>query len=165
MRSPMPLSSQTSLIRAEALHADVLAGLHAQCFDPGWTSQSVADLLATPGTLALLAMLKQAQPVGFVMARLAADVSEILTLGVIECHRRSGIARHLLTEAARMLAEQGALTLHIEVARSNTPALNLYDKLGFRHIGRRRNYYARKEGNSEDAVTMMSLLPIAPKEV
>jgi ribosomal-protein-alanine N-acetyltransferase len=64
-----------------------------------------------------------------------------------------------------MLAEQGALTLHIEVAQSNTPALKFHGKLGFRHTGRRRNYYSLKDGNSEDAVTMMSLLPIAPEEV
>jgi [ribosomal protein S18]-alanine N-acetyltransferase len=161
----MPLSSATSLIRAEALHADVLAGLHAQCFDRGWSSKSMAELLAAPATLALLAMLRQAQPLGFVMARRAADVSDILTLGVIEAHRRSGIARHLVTEAAKILAEQGAGTLHIEVAQSNTAAVSLYDSLGFRHTGRRRNYYPLKGGNSEDAVTMMSLLPIAPKEV
>jgi [ribosomal protein S18]-alanine N-acetyltransferase len=161
----MPLSSETSLIRAEALHADVLAGLHAQCFDRGWNSKSMAELLAAPATLALLAMLKQAQPVGFVMARRAADISDILTLGVIEPHRRSGIAKHLVTEAAKILAAQGALALHIEVAQSNTAAVRLYDSLGFRHTGRRRNYYLSKGGSNEDAVTMMSLLPIAPKEV
>jgi ribosomal-protein-alanine N-acetyltransferase len=161
----MPRSSKTSLTRAEAPDADVLAGLHAQCFDPSWSSRSVAELLATPGTLALLAILEPAHPVGFVMTRLAADVSEILTLGVTEPHRRLGIARQLVTEAARMLAEEGARTLHIEVAQSNTPALELYGKLGFRHTGRRRNYYSLKDGTTEDAVTMMSLLPIAPEGV
>ena len=125
----------------------------------------MAELLAAPATLALLAMLKQAQPIGFVMVHRAADVSEILTLGVIEPHRRSGIARHLVIQAAKVLAEQGARALHIEVAQSNTAAVRSYDSLGFRHTGQRRNYYPLKGGNSEDAVTMMSLLPIAPKEV
>jgi ribosomal-protein-alanine N-acetyltransferase len=161
----MPLSSETSLISAEALHADVLASLHAQCFDRGWSSKAMAELLVQPGTLALLAMLKPTYPVGFVMARRAADVSDILTLGVIAPHRRLGIAWYLVTEAAKMLTEQGVRSLHIEVAQSNTPALKLYEALGFRHSGRRRNYYTFAGGNSEDAVTMMSLLPIAPKEV
>ena len=125
----------------------------------------MAELLAAPETLALLAMLKHAQPVGFVMARRAADVSDILTLGVIEPHRRSGIARRLVTEAAKMLAEQGVRALHIEVAQSNTAAVIFYNSLGFQQTGRRRNYYLLAGGNSEDAVTMMSLLPIAPKEV
>lgn len=144
------------------MHAEVLAALHAQCFDQGWSAESVAELLAMPGALALLAELTPAQPVGFVMVRRAADVSEILTLGVIGRYRRSGIAQELIAEAARMLAEQGARSLHIEVAHSNTAALKLYEKLGFRHTGRRRDYYALKQGGREDAVTMMSLLPIAP---
>lgn len=161
-QSQMPRTSGMSFIRAEAMHAEVLAALHAQCFDRGWSAESVAELMGMPGALALLAEFTPAQPVGFVMVRRAADVSEILTLGVIGRHRRSGIARELVAEAARILAEQGARSLHIEVAESNRPALKLYEKLGFRHTGRRRDYYALKHGGREDAVTMMSLLPIAP---
>jgi len=155
--------SGMSLIRVEAMHANILATLHAQCFDHGWSENSVVELLAMPGTLALLAELTAPQPVGFVMVRRAADVSEILTLGVIERYRRSGIAQKLITEAAGILADEGARSLHIEVAQSNTPALKLYEKLGFLHTGHRRSYYARRQGLSEDALTMMSPLPIAPR--
>jgi ribosomal-protein-alanine N-acetyltransferase len=165
MQSPMPPSSRMSLIKAEALHADVLAGLHAQCFDRGWTSKSVLELIAMPGALALLAMLAPMQPVGFVMVRRAADVSEIITLGVIEPHRRAGFATRLVMEAGKLLAGQGARTLHIEVAQSNTPAMKLYETLGFQRTGRRQNYYACNDGSREDAVTMMSPLPIAPPRV
>jgi [ribosomal protein S18]-alanine N-acetyltransferase len=161
-QSQMTLTLGVSFIRAEAVHAEVLAALHAQCFDRGWSVQSIAELMNLPGALALLAELAPAQPVGFVIVLRAADVSEILTLGVIERHRRSGIARELIAEAGRILAEQGARSLHIEVAESNKPAMTLYEKLGFRHTGRRRDYYALRQGGREDAVTMMSLLPIAP---
>ena len=161
----MPLLSGTSLIRAETLHAPVLADLHRRCFDPGWSAKSVAELLALPGVAASLALLAPAQPVGFIIAHLAADVSEILTLGVIEPYRRSGVARALVMEAARMLAERGARKLHIEVAQSNAPALKLYENLGFTQTGLRPKYYAASDGSREDAITMMSLLPIAPREV
>jgi len=39
----------------------------------------------------------------------------------------------------------------LEVRASNTAAQNLYKKLGFFNVGRRKNYY---EDNHEDAVLM-----------
>ena len=40
----------------------------------------------------------------------------------------------------------------LEVRASNEPAKNLYKKLGFQEIGRRKRYYA---DNNEDALVMV----------
>jgi len=163
MPSRTPLISAISLKRADALHADVLSALHAQCFDKGWSDKSMSQLLRMPGAMALIAELGQVKPVGFIIARIAADDAEILTLAVSQGHRRLKIAQALVIETARLLAEQGARALHIEVASSNAPALKLYEKLGFSQTGKRPSYYARAGGSREDAVTMSRPLPIAPR--
>jgi [ribosomal protein S18]-alanine N-acetyltransferase len=142
----------------------VIAELHAECFPPGWSSKAVADLIAMPGAFALLAEAAAGEPVGFLIARCAADEAEILGLGVRSSHRRLGVAAALLTEAAARLVLKGARRLHIEVARSNAGALSAYEKLGFTVTGDRKGYY-QASGRREDALTMMRPLPIAPSHV
>jgi ribosomal-protein-alanine N-acetyltransferase len=46
--------------------------------------------------------------------------------------------------------EEGAARVTLEVRRYNHPAIALYERLGFRRVGERRNYY----GGGEDALLM-----------
>ena len=46
-------------------------------------------------------------------------------------------------------------TFHLEVRKSNQPAIGLYEKLGFTRDGLRKNYY---ENPIEDAVLMSKRL-------
>jgi ribosomal-protein-alanine N-acetyltransferase len=118
-----------------------------------------------PGAVALLAQSEGGEPLGFVIARCAADEAEILTMGVVPSRRRCSVAEKLLGEVAGRLSGRGARNLHIEVAESNSAALGLYEKIGFMRSGRRRDYYAAQGGLREDAVTMTRPLPIAPHHV
>jgi tRNA threonylcarbamoyl adenosine modification protein YeaZ/ribosomal-protein-alanine acetyltransferase len=158
-----PQVPRQSIEIADAQEAQVkdIAALHAECFAEGWSSKSIAELLAMPGALALVAQTTGGESVGFIIARRAADEAEILGLGVSQPYRRLGVAAMLVTHAAARLAKQGARTLHIEVARSNAAALHAYEKLGFKMTGKRKNYYAAAVGGREDALTMMRPLPIA----
>ena len=93
-----------------------------------------------------------------VMARIAADEAEILTLAVLPDQRRQGLARILLEEAARQCEAVGAGTLFLEVATRNEAARALYGAQGFEEIGRRRGYYA----DGDDALVMRRMLTPAP---
>jgi [ribosomal protein S18]-alanine N-acetyltransferase len=121
--------------------------------------------MAMPGTVTLMVCSGQSELLGFVIARSATDESEILTLAVAPSHRRRRLGQRLVEEVARRLAAGGARTLHIEVSETNTAALDLYGKLGFKRSGKRRGYYASPGGGCEDAVTMTCPLPIAPQRV
>jgi ribosomal-protein-alanine N-acetyltransferase len=150
---------------ASAIHAPLLAALHSQCFERGWNAEVMAGIVAMPGAVALLALSEKGEPLGFVIARCAADEAEILTMGVVPSRRRCSVAEKLLGEVAGRLSGRGARNLHIEVAESNSAALGLYEKIGFMRSGRRRDYYAAQGGLREDAVTMTRPLPIAPHHV
>jgi tRNA threonylcarbamoyladenosine biosynthesis protein TsaB len=149
---------------AEASQANLLAALHAQCFDRGWTSKAMAELMTMPGTFALQARSGE-DPVGFVLARSAGDQAEILTICVIPSYRRRHVAEQLIQAATERLAQVGALHLYIEVADSNAAALKLYKQLGFLATGRRLNYYTVAGDRHEHAITMARPLPIAPRHV
>ncbi len=86
---------------------------------------------------------------GFLIARCLLDEWEIENIIVDKRLRRSGVGsslvRELLAEASK--AEVGSVIL--EVRESNLPALRLYESIGFKAEGLRKNYYQHP---AEDAV-------------
>lgn len=124
---------------AGAADAPVLAALHAQAFPPAerWGSDALRLLLEMPGAYALLLPEK-----GFLLARVAADEAEILTLAVAPPARRQGVGGALLAAALVHALAAGAATMFLEVSVANTAARALYAAAGFAESGRRRRYYA-----------------------
>ncbi len=156
-----PRSDSIDIRKVNAEEAESLGHLHALSFDHPWDAESIRKLMGMPGVLALAAMSHLGKPLGFLLARAAADEAEILTLAVAPRFRRRGIGSRLLVGAADMLAAAGARRLYIEVGCSNTPAARLYEAAGFAVSGWRRDYYAKGDGTYEDAVMMSRSLPIA----
>ncbi|MDP3404753.1 MAG: GNAT family N-acetyltransferase [Brevundimonas sp.] len=126
-----------------------LAELHAEAFDAPWTAEAFSGLLTQPG------MVLEAEPGGFILARVAGDEAEILTLAVRPEVRRGGIASRLVVAAAARSTSMGAQRFLLEVAEDNGAARALYDRLGFEAAGRRRRYYARPEGPAVDALLLV----------
>jgi ribosomal-protein-alanine N-acetyltransferase len=93
--------------------------------------------------------------IAYAFLRLAADELHILKIAVAPAWRGKGIATRLAERCLKMAAERGATSAHLEVRPSNTPAVGLYQKLGFDVIGRRHNYYT---DSKEDALVMMKNL-------
>jgi ribosomal protein S18 acetylase RimI-like enzyme len=52
---------------------------------------------------------------------------------VTESHRREGHGRNLMTRIIRQATDQGRAEVTLYVELSNTPAVNLYESLGFTH--------------------------------
>ncbi len=141
------------LLVAGAVHAPVLAAIHAACFDEAWTAAAMATLLGQPGVHALIA-LAGGDPVGFMMLRAAADEAEILALAVLSEARRAGHARALVEAGAAWAAAAGCQALFLEVAESNQDARRLYAGSGFAQVGRRPRYYGRPGASAEAALIL-----------
>lgn len=124
---------------AEAADAPALATLHAAAFPPAraWGAASIELMLTMPGAFGLWR-----EGAGLVLARMAADEAEILTVGVAPEARRNGHGAALLREALAAARVRSATAMFLEVAAGNTPALALYAREGFAEVGRRRRYYA-----------------------
>jgi ribosomal-protein-alanine N-acetyltransferase len=121
-------------VGAEA--APWLAGLHAASMPHmPWDEPAFRDLLAMPGAFAL------ACAQGFVLARIAADEAEIVTLAVHPRARRQGHGSALLQAALAAARRAGAARMFLEVAADNAAALSLYRRAGFGELGRRARYY------------------------
>jgi ribosomal-protein-alanine N-acetyltransferase len=126
------------LIPATPAYAAAMAGMHAESFPPEerWDARALGEVMAMPGTFGWIA-----NAGGFVLARVAADEAEILTLAVRPSARRLGLGATLLAEALRLAAENGAACMLLEVAEPNKAARALYAAFGFTEVGRRRRYY------------------------
>ena len=138
-------------------HVRVLTTLHAACFDDPWSAGAMADVLASPGAFACVALPDgdgEPAPVGFALARVAADEAELLSLGVVPAARRRGAARALLDAIIRQAQRRGAVTLFLEVAETNDAARLLYATNGFVAVGRRPDYYQRPNAVPVAALTL-----------
>jgi ribosomal-protein-alanine N-acetyltransferase len=78
---------------------------------------------------------------GLLLARVAADEAEILTLGIVPPARRAGYGGALLRAAEVEAARVGARKMFLEVAADNVAARAMYRSAGYETVGRRDRYY------------------------
>jgi ribosomal-protein-alanine N-acetyltransferase len=83
----------------------------------------------------------KSQICGFLCARIVGGEWEIENVVVQSSLRRRGLASQLLQSLISEWAAAAGTALHLEVRESNTAARALYERHGFREIGRRPAYY------------------------
>ncbi len=155
LRAPdvKPQATKISFSTVGTAAAELLAEIHGESFDTQWNEAAFSEMLASPGTSAIL-LSSQNNPTGFVLFRKAADEAEILTICTRPAFRKKGHAKLLMQHMESLLKKDGVKTLFIEVAVSNPAALALYASCGFKETGLRKNYYGRSDGTHEDALIM-----------
>lgn len=101
-----------------------------------WGVDAIGLQLGLPGAFGWIA-----RPGGMILARVAADEAEVLTLAVDPAVQRRGLARALLEQTLSTARQRGADAMFLEVASGNGPGRNLYGAAGFVAVGCRRSYY------------------------
>jgi ribosomal-protein-alanine N-acetyltransferase len=133
------------LSEATARDAAAIARLHGASFHRGWSDGEIEHMLLSREVLAHRAMLGR-RLVGFILSRLVVGEAEILSVAVAASRRGRGLARRLLDLHLRRLAGLGANAVFLEVDEGNEPARRLYQRAGFREVGRRQGYYQGGKG-------------------
>jgi ribosomal-protein-alanine N-acetyltransferase len=136
-----------------------IAALHAQCFAQGWDEEFLGRILAQPGAFAFLELDRET-PTGFVVVRAVAGEAEILSLGVSPASRRRGLGAALIRAACQHAEEFTVVEVFLEVSVENVAARAVYDRLGFREVGRRTDYYEDAVGAARDALVLRRALPL-----
>ncbi len=144
-----------SLLWASPERAEDVATLHGELFNPPWTTDAIRTLLEHPAAAALIAVAgMRREPAGFILAQLASDEAEILSVGVAPRFQRRGLGEKLIEGLVRAAAKAEARRLFLEVGVDNTAALRLYDKLDFKRVGIRPKYYQRRGEPPVDALVL-----------
>ena len=133
---------------------DDVVALEKASFSHPWTREMLARELRNADVSRVYVM-RDAPGVllGFCASWFLADELHINTLAIRQEQRRRGHATRLLRFVFRQAAGEGVTRATLEVRRSNTAALRLYERLGFGVRGIRPKYYVQPE---EDALILWS---------
>lgn len=91
--------------------------------------------------------------IGYAVVMVAADEAHLLNLTIAPQWQRKGHGRALLLHLTSIAITEFARSFFLEVRPSNANAQALYESLGFKTIGIRRNYYPA-QARREDAIVM-----------
>lgn len=109
--------------------------IHAQCFKNAWDEREFTDLLTLPTTRLWM------DENGLLLCSCVADEIEILTFCIVPQKRQQGLGQKMLKEMFRYAQENKIHKIFLDVAEDNTPAIRLYEKMGFQKINLRQGYY------------------------
>jgi [ribosomal protein S18]-alanine N-acetyltransferase len=128
-------------------------------------SASQYDALFDPDAQARVALVAAEEsadaPIrGFLIARCLADEWEIENIIVDQPYRQCGVGSSLVRELLAEARTANAISVILEVRESNRAALRLYENIGFKLEGRRKDYY---RDSAEDALLYRFLLQACDK--
>jgi ribosomal-protein-alanine N-acetyltransferase len=92
--------------------------------------------------------------VGYCVAMSGVGEMHLLNITIAPAARRRGHARRIVTELVRVCRSRREGRLWLEVRESNGEAREVYRRLGFAAVGRRKGYYPAPAGRREDAIVM-----------
>lgn len=138
---------KVQILPLSVAYLDGVAQLERLCFAHPWQREELAVQMQNPQVRFLVAVFEK-QVVGYLGVQVICGEGSVITVAVDRDCRRLGIARALF---GACFAQGGMDFLTLEVRPSNTPALTLYEDLGFLPVGRRRAYYTDP---TEDALLL-----------
>ena len=95
--------------------------------------------------------------IGFIIISLATDECHILNICVDRPWQREGWGRKLMEYALNHASQQGMGIAYLEVRRSNSRAISLYQKMKFHLVGERRGYYPTVAGDEDALIFAINL--------
>jgi len=153
----------TRFIDRPLTEADIPAVLAMEtdaCLHPihAWTADNYRSSIRA-GYWSRVRCDRQGHVVAVVVAMDGAGEVHLLNIAVGRAWHRQGVAHALIEVLVDRCRHLGADSLWLEVRPSNEPALALYLREGFEHVGVRRHYYPAPEGR-EDALVMKRPVPL-----
>ena len=143
--------STLSIRPAKIYDVPALARIERESFVSPWSADQITrDITVNDRAFVAVAEV-DGDTAGYADMWLVAGEAQLYNIVVAEKYRGIGIGGALLKYMASAAARAGCTTMNLEVRRSNSPAISMYRKGGFRDRGIRRGYYT---DNHEDAVLM-----------
>lgn len=138
-----------SLEKVSDRHLDAILEIEKSCFSSPWSRSALENQMRSRQCSFIAAVSGEAV-LGYAGLMSVVDEGYISNVAVSPQFRRLGVADALIDELiARTRDKLSFMTL--EVRESNTAAIELYKKHGFKTVGIRKNYYDRPK---EDALLM-----------
>lgn len=129
---------------------DQVVDIEQKLFSVPWTKEGFLTYLMKKDTMFFVVEEKE-RILGYCSMLTVLDEGDILNVAVRSDRQKEGIGQFLVDSMLRMAEMQGIRLVHLEVRQGNGTARRLYQRLGFKEDGLRRDYY---ENPVENAVLM-----------
>ena len=141
----------TEIKQAQKTDLTLISELEKQCFNEPWTEKTLSYFHENGSYIAICYL--ESSPVGYAVLDLATpDFAEIMRIAVLPESRGKGYADGIMRSVTDRARECKKDKILLEVRESNSPAISLYKKFGFKDDGIRKNYYKNPD---DDAVIML----------
>ena len=123
-----------------------------EAISPPWTHGALLSEIYNDDSYFIIAEQDRGTRGGFAVIRQVGDDGELLQIAVDRRSRRSRVGDLLMADALEYAVKNTLQSVFLEVRRSNTAAIGLYMKHGFKSIRVRKDYY---DDPVEDAIIMV----------
>ncbi len=125
---------------AEISFALKISEIEKECFSAPWSKKQIEDEIIKDNVIFITALIDN-NVVGYVSGQMIIDEFYISNIAVTAEHRNSGIGKLLISSLIDKLKNSDCSFATLEVRQSNFAAISLYEKLGFKNLGIRKNFY------------------------
>ncbi|MBC2579711.1 ribosomal protein S18-alanine N-acetyltransferase [Clostridium sp. DJ247] len=132
-------------------HIDSVLAIDCLSFPTPWSKSSFIKEIENNKFARYVVAKKSEFVIGYAGMWLILDEGHITNIAVHPEHRGIGVGNLLLEALIKICKTEAAVSMTLEVRKSNIIAQSLYKKYGFVEDGIRKNYYA---DNKEDAIIM-----------
>ena len=129
---------------------DQVEKIEQTVFSVPWSAKSFADACSNPDNVYLVCDV-DGIIVGYCGMWTVLGEGNITNMAVSPDYRRKGIAEALMIGLHAEGQKKNVSTFFLEVRESNAGAISLYQKMGYKEIGKRKRFYERPV---EDALVM-----------
>ena len=127
--------------------AEILS-IENKVFNNPWSKEQLDWELNSQPAAENYVMIAKGIMIGYLFSHIIDDDVQILNIAIDIPFQHEGYGEQLLSYFLDQFNIDSSI--HLEVRKSNFPAINLYLKFGFHEIGTRKGYYA----DGEDAIIM-----------
>jgi len=138
--------------KATSSDAIDIYNLELTCFKNAYSLESINQDLNNDKVTIFLKF-KNEKLIGYISLFHFLDEANLQKIAVIESERRKGVASELIEFSIEYLKNMKIESFYLEVNENNLIAIKVYEKLGFKNISTRINYY----GN-ENAIIYQKIL-------
>ena len=135
----------------EVKDIDQVVKIEEKSFTTPWSAEAFQNELTNNQFSTYIVMEEGENIIGYCGTWIVIDEAHVTNIALLPDYRGKGLGELLLRNVMDVLRKLGAASMTLEVRVSNHIAQSLYQKLGFKPGGIRKNYYS---DNNEDALVM-----------
>ncbi|MFC4891703.1 GNAT family N-acetyltransferase [Pseudofrancisella aestuarii] len=144
------MNLQTSLLN-EIYYENTLNLIRKSNHDFSWSDKLIYETFKNKNNI-IFGLFNDKNLIGVSLYLFTLDEAELLYITLSKDFRNKGLAYYLLEDNIKILRQKSIKSIFLEVDITNLFAIKLYEKLNFKNISIRKNYYKYPNGKTSDAL-------------